>query len=442
MFALKQGRAARLPAAPVTEYRFGWEIPYDHWQERLGRTVLWAAGKLPAQPLPLRREPAAGVGSDAGSHPDSRLVVTLPADAPIAQVRIRERRDDGLVVRDWIPYSPPWPRRGGAERRGGLSPALDLAPELFGPAAAGLPAGRYVDEVIASDAAGRVVAWATLPFVVASPQRVELDLSRTWGEIGDALAGRVSVAGRTLEQGRVSVELRDRRGRILAATPGTKANAGGAPFSFAIPEWFPMLVQVRAVLRDDTGEVADAVAYFNVTQRHRDRFNLLSWDVPRGPTAAWAHEALAGLGVTLELGNFMGNPPPVMAAYDMAVVPYTTRIRAEKEAFLDPQLTQHPADWLYAVTRRGGEPGYLCVLFEHKSYVEARINLDLLRYRVRIWEQWLNDGNTGLLPAIIPVVVYHGAATWRVSRQFADGVAAPLVLRECVPECVYYSAPI
>ena len=132
LFALKQGRAARLPAAPVAEYRFGWEIPDDHWQERLGRTVLWAAGKLPAQPLQLRRDPGTDAGMVAQSAPDARLMVTLPADAPIAQVRIRERRDDGLVVRDSTQDSPPWLGRGGAERRGG-SPIPAQEPEVTGP---------------------------------------------------------------------------------------------------------------------------------------------------------------------------------------------------------------------------------------------------------------------------------------------------------------------
>jgi predicted transposase/invertase (TIGR01784 family) len=99
-----------------------------------------------------------------------------------------------------------------------------------------------------------------------------------------------------------------------------------------------------------------------------------------------------------------------------ATVDWTT-LRAEKETFLDAQLTQHPADLLYAVTMHGGEAGYVYVLFEHKSYVESRINLDLLRYRVRIWEQWLQDGNSGLLPVIIPVVFYHGAARWGAWRR-------------------------
>ena len=78
------------------------------------------------------------------------------------------------------------------------------------------------------------------------------------------------------------------------------------------------------------------------------------------------------------------------------------------------------------------------ILFEHKSYVESRIGLDLLRYRVRIWEQCLNAGHTGRLPPIIPVVVYHGAKAWRLSRRFADDVADVPALRECIPDCVYY----
>ncbi|HAS51441.1 MAG TPA: transposase, partial [Gammaproteobacteria bacterium] len=95
-------------------------------------------------------------------------------------------------------------------------------------------------------------------------------------------------------------------------------------------------------------------------------------------------------------------PPAVAAALDW------TTLRAEKDAFLDPQLTQHPADLLYAVNLHEGKKGYVHLLFEHKSYVESRINLDLLRYRVRIWEAWLKDKNKGLLPVIIPVVFYHG----------------------------------
>jgi predicted transposase/invertase (TIGR01784 family) len=125
-------------------------------------------------------------------------------------------------------------------------------------------------------------------------------------------------------------------------------------------------------------------------------------------------------------------PPAVAETLDW------TTLRTEKDTFLDPELAQHPADLLYAVNLRAGGRGYVHMLFEHKSYVEARINLDLLRYRVRIWEQWLNEGNTGLLPVIVPVVFYHGAAAWRVSRQFAETVDDAPMLRAYVPSCVYH----
>jgi predicted transposase/invertase (TIGR01784 family) len=125
-------------------------------------------------------------------------------------------------------------------------------------------------------------------------------------------------------------------------------------------------------------------------------------------------------------------PPTVAAALDW------TTLRAEKEAFLDPQLTQHPTDLLYAVNLHGGDQGFVHLLFEHKSYVESRINLDLLRYRVRIWEQWLKDRNTGRLPVIIPVVFYHGAGRWTVKRQFAETVVEAPGLQRYVPTCEYH----
>lgn len=126
-------------------------------------------------------------------------------------------------------------------------------------------------------------------------------------------------------------------------------------------------------------------------------------------------------------------PPEVATALNWAT------LRAEKDTFLDPQLTQHPTDLLYAVNLRDkGKPAYIHLLFEHKSYVEWRINLDGLRYRVRIWEQWLKDGNSGRLPVIIPVVFYHGADRWTAKRQFADTVAVVPGCQRYVPSCEYH----
>lgn len=55
---------------------------------------------------------------------------------------------------------------------------------------------------------------------------------------------------------------------------------------------------------------------------------------------------------------------------------------------------------------RSGRGAYVYVLFEHQSGSEPLIALHLLRYMVKIWEQWLQQGGVGPLPPIIPWVVY------------------------------------
>jgi len=57
------------------------------------------------------------------------------------------------------------------------------------------------------------------------------------------------------------------------------------------------------------------------------------------------------------------------------------------------------------------------VLFEHKSGPEGLTAFQLLRYMVRIWEDFVK-GHPGakLLPAIVPVVVHHGEGGWTAAR--------------------------
>lgn len=57
---------------------------------------------------------------------------------------------------------------------------------------------------------------------------------------------------------------------------------------------------------------------------------------------------------------------------------------------------------------------------------------------MRIWEQWLKDGNSGSLPVILPVVFYHGEAQWSAKRQFAETVTEAPGLERYVPTCEYH----
>ena len=133
------------------------------------------------------------------------------------------------------------------------------------------------------------------------------------------------------------------------------------------------------------------------------------------------------------VGDFLAHhlPAEVVPLLDL------TRLEIRKDSFIDPQLAEHRSDLLYAVPRIDGEPGYVYVLFEHKSHPEPDIALDLLRYLARIWEQWRREHSTGLLPVIVPLVLYHGPERWSAATRFAALLQAPPALASYIPDFGY-----
>ncbi len=89
-----------------------------------------------------------------------------------------------------------------------------------------------------------------------------------------------------------------------------------------------------------------------------------------------------------------------------------------KDSFVEKELQHHFSDLLYTIHHQQSEL-YLYFLFEHKSSPDPWIGLQLLRYQVRIWEQHRKQHpKEKLLPAIIPLVLYHGRQKWKISRNF------------------------
>jgi len=66
-------------------------------------------------------------------------------------------------------------------------------------------------------------------------------------------------------------------------------------------------------------------------------------------------------------------------------------------------------------------------LFEHKSYQDKKIFIQLLRYMYLMWEK---DGNEKKpLRVIIPLVFYHGKDPWQIPTQFAQQFAVADVFK-------------
>lgn len=90
-------------------------------------------------------------------------------------------------------------------------------------------------------------------------------------------------------------------------------------------------------------------------------------------------------------------------------------------SYVDEALRQSESDLLYSV-RLGGHETLIYVLFEHQSSNDPWMPLRLLGYMHAIWARWVRDGATPErgLPAILPVVLHHGAEGWTAPRRFSE----------------------
>lgn len=300
-YTILRGRGLLLPGQPNIEYAVGWEMLYDIWQLRLGKALLWAAGRAPEvdlrvsppqAPLPRAQLPAVG----------ATVHWQAPAAARDLRLEMTLRRGDG-----WRSALPQ------VEARAAVGEAQVQVPLVR--------AGDYQLDIIARSARG-IEACDSVPITVTSERRISaVGLEQDWGEVGEQLSGAVMLEGSPLPGESLRVSLYDARGRELRRQ---ELAAGATGFDFPITDWLPMLVRVQAELWQNDQPVSAAYQFARVTKRHRGRFNFLIWDCPSGTLAPYAEQALARTGVTLQLRG--GDPPLYVAANDIAWVPYTTRI--------------------------------------------------------------------------------------------------------------------
>ena len=94
-------------------------------------------------------------------------------------------------------------------------------------------------------------------------------------------------------------------------------------------------------------------------------------------------------------------------------------VTAKRESLIPPELRSRQTDLLIRFDQQD-ERGYAFVLYEHKSYPDRWVSLQLLRYLIAIWSREKEKKATHHLPAIMPVVIYHGAKGWNEPREFSE----------------------
>jgi predicted transposase YdaD len=97
-------------------------------------------------------------------------------------------------------------------------------------------------------------------------------------------------------------------------------------------------------------------------------------------------------------------------------------LRPEPVSVVDPELRKTESDLLFSARLRTGRPLLLYVLLEHQSSVDRWMALRMLRYVVRLVEQWRQKHpESTRLPVIIPLVMYHGTdETWTAPRRVEE----------------------
>lgn len=108
-----------------------------------------------------------------------------------------------------------------------------------------------------------------------------------------------------------------------------------------------------------------------------------------------------------------------------------------KDTFIENDLKNYYSDMLYKVNF-GDTPGYVYFLFEHKSYPDKLVHLQILEYMTKIWRLDLKQSKRKKLSIIVPLLLYHGPQKWKVKEDFSSIMEGPVdIMAEYIPDFRY-----
>jgi len=98
-------------------------------------------------------------------------------------------------------------------------------------------------------------------------------------------------------------------------------------------------------------------------------------------------------------------------------------LKLQNKSYIDKSLKETFSDVVYSCDYQISVetiPLKITFLFEHKSQYAENIDLQLLRYRVNIWQKAHDQKTkkTKFRPIVIPSVFYHGQEKW-IKRKFS-----------------------
>ncbi|MEO5369525.1 MAG: Rpn family recombination-promoting nuclease/putative transposase [Magnetococcus sp. DMHC-1] len=99
-------------------------------------------------------------------------------------------------------------------------------------------------------------------------------------------------------------------------------------------------------------------------------------------------------------------------------------------SFVSDELSAYFSDRLFRARTITGKDAFFYVLIEHKSYPDRKVALQLGRGIMGVIDQETRaNPNWTSLPAVMPLVLYHGEQEWTIPTEFLDLVDADAALR-------------
>ncbi len=93
-------------------------------------------------------------------------------------------------------------------------------------------------------------------------------------------------------------------------------------------------------------------------------------------------------------------------------------LKLSNSSYVSPNLKQSHSDLLFQIPLHSGEDISIYILFEHKSYLDTGIYIQLLGYLAEIYRDQIRNKKN--LSVVIPFVFYHGEKKWNLGNRFAD----------------------
>ncbi|MCY4140251.1 MAG: Rpn family recombination-promoting nuclease/putative transposase [Rhodobacteraceae bacterium] len=94
---------------------------------------------------------------------------------------------------------------------------------------------------------------------------------------------------------------------------------------------------------------------------------------------------------------------------------------------IDGEGSRTQADAFFRVHLKDGSEAIVYTLLEHRSQVDHRTPLQLIRYTLNVWAIEIDSGAfpDGGLPLVIPMVFFHGPEPWTAPCSIEETIDAP-----------------